>query len=60
MNVMKAPRTRFALLCFVTLSFSAVLTAQTYTITDLGTLPGFGATYADDNNNAGPVTACRT
>ena len=35
-----------------------MLTAQTYTINDLGTLPGFGATYADDNNNTGLVTGC--
>jgi len=58
MEVLKTPHARLALLCFVTLSFSALLPAQTYTITDLQTLPGFGSSYADDNNNTGLVTGC--
>jgi probable HAF family extracellular repeat protein len=39
---------------FVTVSAAA----QKYTITNLGALPGFTSSYADDNNNTGLVTGC--
>jgi probable HAF family extracellular repeat protein len=38
--------------------FVPVAAAQTYTITDLGTLSGFSSSLAYDNNNPGQITGC--
>jgi probable HAF family extracellular repeat protein len=40
------------------LSLALSLSAQTYTVTDLGALPGFNSSHAYDNNNLGQVTGC--
>lgn len=48
-----------ALRCLVILAFSTLAMAQSsYTVTDLGALPGFSSSYAGDNNNSGLVTGC--
>jgi probable HAF family extracellular repeat protein len=48
------------LMCVIamTLLTHSLATAQKYTVTDLGALPGFTSTYAGDNNNTGLVTGC--
>ncbi|MGA9963751.1 MAG: hypothetical protein WBQ10_00970 [Terriglobales bacterium] len=43
---------------FLTLLFATGTAAQTYTVTDLGTLSGFSASHAYDNNNPGQATGC--
>jgi probable HAF family extracellular repeat protein len=40
------------------LLLATVATAQTYKITDLGTLSGFSASVAFDNNKSGQITGC--
>jgi probable HAF family extracellular repeat protein len=42
----------------LTLVFTAAAAAQTYTVTDLGTLSGFSSSLAYDNNTSGLVTGC--
>jgi len=49
---------KFAGCLLLVLMFAAAAAAQTYTITDLGALPGFSSSYADDNNNSDLVTGC--
>lgn len=41
-----------------TFVFTASAAAQTYKVTDLGTLPGFSSSLAYDNNSLGQVTGC--
>jgi probable HAF family extracellular repeat protein len=43
---------------FLTLLFTAAAAAQTYTVTDLGTLSGFSSSLAYDNNSSGQITGC--
>ena len=58
MKGLKKLHKNFALLCLLISPFSALLIAQTYSITDLGTLSGFSSTYVSDNNNTGFATGC--
>ncbi len=51
-------RDRLATLLFMLSLFAVAAAAQTYTVTDLGTLPGFTSSHAYDNNNPGQVTGC--
>ena len=49
---------RLAAYLLLPLVFAAAAAAQTYTVTDLGTLSGFSSSLAYDNNSAGQVTGC--
>lgn len=49
---------RLAVYLLPSLLLAAVSTAQTYKVTDLGTLSGFSASVAFDNNNSGQITGC--
>lgn len=44
--------------CLWVLLLGAAAAAQTYNVTDLGTLPGFSSSHAYDNNSPGQATGC--
>src|SRR5579863_6096192 len=49
---------RFAAGLLLGMWFTAAAAAQTYKITDLGTISGFSSSVAFDNNNKGQITGC--
>jgi len=56
-SIMNAKK-KFTACLLLTLVFAAVAAAQTYTVTDLGTLSGFSSSLAYDNNSSGQITGC--
>ena len=51
-------RTETLSVCLWVLLLATATAAQTYTVTDLGALPGDGSSVAYDNNSSGQVTGC--